>query len=137
MRQQILDFSQPPQLPGCYSGDLAAVLAALLRAKPAERPSAAELLALPAVADRMAALPPAVHAQLAEAARRPRCPPACGVSASGCPACSSLQQEPLSAAQLNPCLPPAAYPDGSPGLRDSLAAAKQPRRGRSLWRRSS
>lgn len=135
VRQQILEFDQPPQLPECYSADLAAVLGALLHARPAQRLSAAELLAMPAVTAHMAALPHLVHAQLAAMAQQPRRPPACGVRGSGCPACSSLQQEALSAAELNACLPHAAYPDGSPGLRDSLAAG-QPKRGRSLWRRS-
>lgn len=137
VRQQVLDFAQPPQLPQSYSADLTTVLAALLRAKPAERPSAAELLVMPAVAARLAALPPAVQAQLSEAAQRPRRQAACASARSGCPACSTLQKELVSAAELNACLPPAAYPDGSPGLRDSLLSGQPPRRGRSLWRRIS
>lgn len=135
MRQQILEFDQPPQLPECYSADLAAVLGALLRARPAQRPSAAELLAMPAVTAHMAALPQTLQAQLAATAQQPHRPPACSVRGGGCLACTSLQEGALSAAELNACLPQAAYPDGSPGLRDSLAAG-QPNRGRSLWRRS-
>lgn len=135
VRQQILEFDQPPQLPECYSADLAAVLGALLRARPAQRPSAAELLAMPAVTAHMAALPQTLQAQLAATAQQPHRPPACSVRGGGCLACTSLQEGALSAAELNACLPQAAYPDGSPGLRDSLAAG-QPNRGRSLWRRS-
>lgn len=138
VRQQVLRFCHPPQLPPLYSAELSAVLTALLRPSPAQRPSAAELLAMPAVAARLAALPQAVQAQLAQAAQRPRWQAAWGSPTGGCLQCSPLPLGSCSAAELNACMPPAAYPDGSPGLLDKLSSGQRhPKRGRALWRRSS
>ncbi len=112
VRQQVLSLSAPPQLPAGYSADLAALLAALLRQAPADRPSADELLALPVVAARMHELPGSVRSGLANATvaqqrwQQQQQQAAAEGAAVGGGAAEPLNFTPPA---VNACLPPAAY----------------------------
>lgn len=112
VRRQVLALAAPPALPAGYSADLAALLAALLRQAPADRPSADELLALPVVAGRMQELPSAVRAGLADVtAAQHRWQQQQQQVPAEAPVIVGAPSEPLdfTPSAVNACLPPAAY----------------------------
>ncbi|KAL4436648.1 hypothetical protein ABPG75_003787 [Micractinium tetrahymenae] len=138
VRQQVLALALPPQLPQGYSADLAALLAVLLRQAPADRPSAAELLGLPAVAARMHELPAAVEAGLADAAAAQHRWQQQQAAEAGGGASGPIDFTPPA---VNACLPAAAYSAGSVGLlgtpRPGQQQTQQQTRGRTGSRRGA
>lgn len=120
VRRQVLGLAAPPPLPAHIGPNLVEVLAVLLQPLPADRPSADELLARPAVAARLHDLPPAVQSCLAGAVeqrqrwqlqqQQQQQVAVDGGSSSGMPEPESFHPH-----AVNACLPPAAYPSGSKG----------------------
>lgn len=135
VRRQVLALSAPPPLPPGYSADLAALLAVLLRQAPADRPSADELLALPAVAARMHELPAAVREGLADAAaaqhrwQQQQVASEAVVMGSG-----AVEPVNFTPPAVNACLPPAAYSAAcNVGLLGNPPAGKQQQQPGQLW----
>ena len=115
VRSAVLALQQAPRLPAGYSEELQGLLTALLRPLPAQRPSADELLALPAVAARLRHLPPTVQACLPGAA------PARQQQQQQQQAASAAVPPSFDASAVNACMPAAAYPGGrSKGLLVSV-----------------